>query len=417
MNSENKKAYIWNTASGVVSAIQSAIVLIFISRYLGLTDAGTFTIAYAIANLVGVFAKYGMRNFQVTDIEEQYSFLCYWKARMISVAASGIFLIVYLALQIEWHSYTVNKAGVILGICVWKLIDAVEDVFIGAYQQRGKLSTGACYYTLRLCFSTGLYCVLIACRVNLVCATGIMVGISILICICFCTVSFPEFKISDNNAAFKMIVSLMRTGLPLCIGTTLANYIGNAPKYTIDRYMGDSSQAYFGYIMMPAFVILLFSNFIYQPLVRNLGLLWSEGDVKKFFHAVFRQFGIVMGITIVAVMMGAWLGIPVLSFIYGVNLSFLKREFLLLMIGGGAYALVSYLTVILTTIRMQNWQAGGFVIAALLYSILGKIFVDRWEILGVALLYLSVNVLLIVTFTTCMLLKTKYRLNRGRAGL
>lgn len=74
MNAENRRAYIWNTASGIISAVQSAVILIFISRFLGVVEAGTFAIAYAIANLVGVFAKYGVRNFQVTDMEEQFTF-------------------------------------------------------------------------------------------------------------------------------------------------------------------------------------------------------------------------------------------------------------------------------------------------------------------------------------------------------
>lgn len=409
MNTENRRAYIWNTASGVINAAQSAVILIFISRYLGVVEAGTFTIAYAVANLIGVFAKYGVRNFQVTDIEEQYSFLTYLLARIISVSGSVVFLAVYLAMQIGWQKYTVEKAMVVLAVCVWKLIDAMEDVFIGAYQGKGKLSVGACYYTLRLLFSTGMYCGLIVCGFNLVHATVITVCISTLVCICFCGVSLRKFDMPDHSVRLKPLGGLLRVCFPLCIGSTLANYIGNAPKYTIDQYMSDSSQAYFGYIMMPAFVILLFSNFIYQPLVRNLGVLWESGEPDKFLRMVFRQFAIVLGFTVMAVLTGAGIGIPVLSFIYGVDLFFLKQEFLLLMAGGGAYALVSYLMVILTTVRMQNWLAGGFIIVAFLYYILGGLFVSRWDIWGVALLYLILNVILVLGFTACMFIRVRRR--------
>lgn len=411
MNAENRRAYIWNTASGVISAAQSAVILIFISRYLGVVEAGTFTIAYAIANLIGMFAKYGVRNFQVTDIEEQYSFLTYFLARIISIFCSIGFLTVYLSIQIGWQKYTVEKAAVIFAVCVWKLTDAMEDVFIGEYQGKGKLSIGARYYTLRLLLSTGIYCGLLVCEFNLIYSTAITVCISILVCICFCGVSFRKFHMSDFSVRLKPLGSLLKICFPLCIGSTLANYVGNAPKYTIDQYMNDSSQAYFGYIMMPSFVILLLSNFIYQPLVRNLGVLWEKGEPDKFLRMVFRQFAIVLGFTVMAVIAGAGIGIPVLSFIYGVDLFFLKREFLLLMAGGGAYALVSYLMVILTTVRMQNQLAGGFIIAAVLYYMLGGIFVDRWDIFGVALLYLILNVILVLGFTACMFIKVRCRRN------
>lgn len=409
MNVENRKAYIWNTASGVISAAQSAVILIFISRYLGVVEAGTFTIAYAIANLIGVFAKYGVRNFQVTDIEGQYAFSTYFMARIISVLGSIAFLTVYLLMQIEWQKYTADKAVVIFAVCIWKLIDAVEDVFIGAYQGNGKLSVGACYYTLRLLASSVIYCGLIVCKFNLVYATAVTVFISSFVCICFGVVSFGKFNTPGNFVDCKSLLGLLKACFPLCIGSTLANYVGNAPKYTIDQHMNDSSQAYFGYIMMPAFVILLFSNFIYQPLVRNLGVLWEKGEPDKFLHMVFRQFVVVLGITVMAVAVGAGLGIPVLSFIYGVDLSFLKREFLLLMAGGGAFALVSYLMVILTTIRMQTQLAGGFIIVSILYYILGGLFVSRWDILGVALLYLILNVILVLGFTACMFIKVRQR--------
>ncbi len=409
MNAENRRAYIWNTASGVISAAQSAVILIFISRYLGVAEAGTFTIAYAIANLIGVFAKYGVRNFQVTDIEGQYAFSTYFLARIASVFGSIVFLAIYLLIQIEWQKYTAEKAVVIFAVCIWKLIDAAEDVFIGAYQGNGKLSVGACYYTLRLLVSTIIYCGLIVCGLNLVYATSVTVLVSSLVCICFAAVSFGKFNMPGNFVDGKSLLRLLKVCFPLCIGSTLANYVGNAPKYTIDQHMNDSSQAYFGYIMMPAFIILLFSNFIYQPLVRNLGVLWEKGEPDKFLRMVFRQFVMVLGITVLTVAVGSCIGIPVLSFVYGVDLFFLKQEFLLLMAGGGAYALVSYLMVILTTIRMQNQLAVGFIIVSSLYYILGGLFVSRWDILGVVLLYLILNVILVLGFTACMFFKVKRR--------
>lgn len=409
MDSENRKAYIWNSASGIISAGQSAVILIFISRYLGITEAGTFTIAYALANLVGVFAKYGVRNFQVTDIKEQYSLNDYLQARIISVSISILLLIGYLLLEVRWQKYTVGKAMVIFGICIWKLVDAMEDVFIGAYQQKGRLSVGACYYTLRLLFSTGIYCVFIICGFDLISSTAMIVMISIMLCVGFSLTSFRKSGVSGDSSNNKSVGSLMKICFPLCIGTTLANYIGNAPKYIIDNYMDDSSQAYFAYIMMPAFVILLLSNFIYQPLIRNLGVLWEKESSGEFLQTVFKQFVIVFGLTIAAIITGAWIGIPVLSFIYGVDLTFLKQEFLLLVIGGGAFALVSYLTVVLTTMRMQGWLAGGFAFTAMLYWFLGGIFANKWAILGVVLLYLVLNVILILEFTACLLAKVKHR--------
>ena len=79
-----RRAFLWNTASGILNAGQSAIVLIFVAHCLNKTDAGIFTIAYALANLVMIVGKYGLRNYQVTDIEDQFSFNQYFTSRLIT---------------------------------------------------------------------------------------------------------------------------------------------------------------------------------------------------------------------------------------------------------------------------------------------------------------------------------------------
>lgn len=409
MNSEKKWAYIWNSTSGIISAGQSAIIVIFITRFLGITEAGIFTIAYALANLISVFAKCGIRNYQVTDIEGEFSLKTYFLTRVASILISLLLLAGYLLLKVNRQEYTFEKSIVIGGICIWKLVDAIEDVFIGAYQQKDRLSAGAFYYTLRLLVTTSMYCGFIVKGFNLIYATAITVLVSVFICAGFCVVSFSKFTAQKSSTKSKSVGELVKVCLPLCIGTTLANYIGNAPKYAIDSYMDDSVQAYFGYIMMPAFVILLLSNFIYQPLIRNLGVLWVQESKSCFMRTIFRQFMIVLGLTVIAMTVGAWLGIPALSYIYGVDLLFLKKEFLLLLAGGGIYALVSYLTVVLTTIRMQKWLAAGFIVAAMLYGILGGVFAKEWSIWGVALLYLILNLILVIWFTICMILKVNHK--------
>lgn len=412
MSAEKKWSYIWNSASGIIGAGQSAVIVIFITRFLGITEAGIFTIAYALANLISIFARSGMRNYQVTDIEEEFSLATYFWTRVASILISILLLAVYLLIKVNGQEYTAGKAIIIGGICAWKLVDAMEDVFIGAYQQRDRLSAGAFYYTLRLLVSTGLYCELIIHGFSLISTTIITVVVSAALCAVFCIVSFCKFTVRQSRADSRSVGKLIKICLPLCIGTTLANYIGNAPKYAIDSYMDDSVQAYFGYIMMPAFVILLLSNFIYQPLIRSLGVLWGQESKKSFMKTVLRQFIIVLGLTIAAIIAGTWLGIPVLSFIYGVDLLFLKKEFLLLLAGGGIYALVSYLTVVLTTIRMQKWLAVGFMAATMLYSFFGGVFVNKWAIWGVALLYLILNVILVVWFTICLFSRISRKLDK-----
>ena len=51
-NNIERSSYIWNTIAGLIVSIQSAIMLIVITRTNGLEDAGVFSIAFAISSLM-----------------------------------------------------------------------------------------------------------------------------------------------------------------------------------------------------------------------------------------------------------------------------------------------------------------------------------------------------------------------------
>ena len=72
-----RDSFIWNMAGSMLMAFQSVIMLMILTRTLGLKDAGIFTIAYANANLFLTVGKYGMRYFQISDMKGQFSFVNY----------------------------------------------------------------------------------------------------------------------------------------------------------------------------------------------------------------------------------------------------------------------------------------------------------------------------------------------------
>ena len=69
-----RESFIYNTAGGMLNAFQSVFLLMAMSRVLTPDDAGVFTLAYSVANLMLMIGLYGMRNFQVTDTLHIYSY-------------------------------------------------------------------------------------------------------------------------------------------------------------------------------------------------------------------------------------------------------------------------------------------------------------------------------------------------------
>ena len=171
--------YIWNSASGMVNAVQSLIILIFITRFVGIEEAGIFSIAYAVGGLLQMFATYGVGNFQITDVKEKYSFSDYFWNRSITILASLVLLSLYCALKTAYGDYSAEKTLIVLLIGAWKLVDAMENVFYAMFQQKGRLDIGAKCYTVRMTASMILYCALLAAGIGFAASTVITVAFSI----------------------------------------------------------------------------------------------------------------------------------------------------------------------------------------------------------------------------------------------
>ena len=85
-NSKNidRDAYIWNTIAAMGNSFQTMLLMLVITRVGNMADASIFAIAYAIGNLMMSFGKYGMRNYQVTDVENNYNYYSYVYSRFIT---------------------------------------------------------------------------------------------------------------------------------------------------------------------------------------------------------------------------------------------------------------------------------------------------------------------------------------------
>ena len=405
-----RDGYMWNSASGMMNAVQSLIILVFITRFVGIEEAGIFSIAYAVGVLLQMFATYGVGNFQITDIKEKYSFSDYFWNRSITVLVSLALLAGYCALKSAFNDYSAEKTLIVLLIGAWKLVDSTENVFYAMFQQKGRLDIGAKCYTIRMTASLVLYCALLTAGVSFTASTAVTVVFSVVFAFFLIKKKLPVFCVRITRPCKDTLVSLFRGCLPLCVGTTLANYVGNAPKYVIDQYMDDNAQAYFGYIMMPAFVILVLSNFIYQPVIRDFGVLWTEGKTREFSLKCAKMCAAIGGITALVLIGGYFLGIPVLSLIYGVDLDGCTAEFMVLLLGGGVYAMVSFMMIMLTTVRSRNIIAVGFAAGTLCALLSGKLLVAKSGMMGASYLYLITNALLFLLFTGWLI----HEIRRGK---
>lgn len=382
----NKSNFIWNTLAGLVNAAEAVILLMVVGRTNGLEDAGILTIAFAIGNLMMTIGRYGVRNYQVTDVEEKLSFGPYFTHRICTVFLMGIVTGTYLIYAWHFNGYSEYKCWVILLICLIYMAESLEDVFWGLYQKNGRIDIGAKVFIGRWALhlvvtSIGLY---LTHQLIQSLVWGFLTGT-------FVSLTANRKMITTYYKGpfiqWGGVKQIFVNCFPLFIVAFLTNYVTNAPKYAIDKYMSEADQACYGYIAMPVFVVMLFSSFVYQPMLTDIADEWKKRNIHSLQNCILKIVTVVIGLTVVC-LTGAYIcGIPVLSWLYATDLKAYKTELLMLMIAGGGLGLVTFTSTLLTVIRKQKVTMLGYVFVALLAKLLFGHMVKSYGLSGAAGFY------------------------------
>ena len=399
-NNINRSSYIWNAINAMLSAAQCPVILLVMTRTNGVRDAGIFSIAFAVAALMLYLGQYGLRRFQSSDINQKYSFAEYNAMRYITCGAMIIASLAYCVYGIIFKDYGAEKFTVIFLICMLKVIQAYADVIHGHMQQRGRLDVATKASSIRYIAEMASYIIMLIITRNLVISTFVCIGVSIILLMLTtmnAAVNYCDtLKPSITGKRFKLLAI---EGFPLFASLFLNMYITNAPKYAIDAVLTDEMQAYYNLIFMPAFVIQLITHFIFNPIITTYAELWlakKKESLEKLIHLMRKQCVIIVGLMALGIAVALTIGIPILSFIFGVDLSDYKTELTVIMFGGGMLAYAFYFSTVLTVIRMQNILVVCYGAVAIAAKLLSNFFVARYELLGAAAMYAGLMIILAI---------------------
>lgn len=130
----------------------------------------------------------------------------------------------------------------------------------------------------------------------------------------------------------------------------------------------------------------------------RMSCLWNDKKIRAFVKKVLLLSSTVFLITIICIVGAYILGIPVLSFLYNTDLSQYKTELLMLLVGGGFLGLSGVLNAAITIMRFQNALLIGYTAVSFLAFLMSERIVQRYEMMGAAVLYTILMAILCVFF-------------------
>lgn len=341
--------YFWTVLSGLAYSGSTFLMFWLVAGVCGSYQGGIFTIALTIGNQLLTIGYFNVRTYQVSDVEERFSFGDYLLFRIICCILMAVIGIAWIGVG----NFTTERMIAIALMLVFKIAEAVADVMEGLYQQKNRYDvTGKCIFWETIGFLGTFTIVLLLTRslVHALAAMTVVYILMLLVIDCNLVGAYAKVKLRWNFGKQK---SLFLATLPLFVNSFLLMYINNAAKYAIDAAMGEEALAYFNYIFMPAFVINLLGGFLIKPALSTMALRYHDRDRTGYFAILKRQTMYLLALTVICLAGGWLLGIPVLSFFYQTDLTQYRRALCILILGGAFTAVYTMLQYSIVIMRHQ----------------------------------------------------------------
>ncbi len=404
-----KEIYIWNILGSLANAGLSVIILMVVTRTLDNQKADIFSIAWAISQLMATIGCYQIRVLQATDVEEKFTFRQYFEFRIVTIVAMMICSCIYVYIK----HYTAYKAIIIIIICGYRAVDSFADVFEGWFQQKERLDLAGRALFIRVIIAIVGGGICLVGMHDLLALSLMLVFIYVVGLLLYDIRYYNKLKVLEKqkeNQNNKWLQGLLVAGTPLFVNAYLLMDIMNTPKIVIDNAittgnLQNGAQTIFNILFMPASVLTL-AYIVFRPLLTKMAIEWTMGRIKNFLKIIGSIMCCLLGMSILIIGGSALLGIPVLSVLYAIDLTMYKRE-LLMIILGGCFCTFSYvLDNALVVIRKQYLLVCAYVVSWVYVKIFAHTFVDKWGIMGAAIVYTTSMILFFATtlliFVICL---------------
>lgn len=248
--------------------------------------------------------------------------------------------------------YSLYKTSVFILLATFRGIEAFADVLYGVMQKNGYLYK--CGFSLFIKGIIGVISFLIVDLVtnNLDFACLSIIVVNFVILFLYDYLKITKKLIEKDKPKRDHIISIIKNEFFVFANSFAGIYILNAPKYAIDGFLSEDMQAIYGYIMMPATVMTLFTQFIVMPFLSKMKEMYENKKIDDIIKTSFKIKMVVIAFGGFAVLCAFLLGPEVLRILYGVDELLNYRMNLCVIIGSYIFYALSYVDLVeLTTVR------------------------------------------------------------------
>lgn len=387
--------YVLNTIGQGAWGVLFPLLTVVATQLAGAEDAGMFTMAFVTATMLMYIGNYGVRTFQVSDLEENESFSAYVIQRVMTcVLMMGVG---YLYCRVR--GYTGPMYTICLAVFTYRMVDALADVYEGRLQQVDKLYLAGISMGIRSVLAVVVFSVLLFVTRSLAVASVAMAACAVA---SFVVVTLPLTLFETPKSRAPELVEIKELFVdcfPAFAGVFLYALIDNVPKFVMERTLSYDNQTYFNAIYFCSNSILMMAGLVYKPQIVRLSSIWNDRSRRARFDLIIAGMLVLVAV-IVAVMLvfTGLVGVPLNGLLYATDFERFRTQSYLMVVAGGLAAGADFLFQILTVLRYQGAATLIYVIGFGVALVLSMVLVRTLGFDGAVWAYLVSHVVLFALF-------------------
>ncbi len=287
------------------------LTTILVVRLAGYEQAGIFSLATSFSNIFFFIAKFGIRNFQISDTTGNYSSGQYLGARLI---AAGIAMVAF-GLALFEADFSAEMSVACAAYMLFKLAEAVTDHQFSVFQHYEEYGAILFSYSIKGALSLGGF------------VAGLLFFHNLLVAIALMTVMYAIVMISYDirlqqrkepfSISFDRAGTILKRCIPLMIGTLIVPYMNFIVRYEVQNICGDELLGYYSSFAAITVIMTTLSSAVWTVLIPKISTDFQQGRYKQLGKFILQVSGATLVAGIIIGIAGALLGPWAFVLLYG----------------------------------------------------------------------------------------------------
>lgn len=361
---------------------QWALTIVVVRLSTDFYIAGLLGLAMTVANIFFIIASYGLRSYQVSDVQHVYSDQNYILSRLITVPISIICCLCYTFAK----GYTGESVLVIILYMVYKALEAASDVLYGIMQQHNQYNKICWSMSIKGVFSllafTGILAMGLSISIAMISMIIVAILTLILMDIRWCSsLTHPLLCFKADNA--KQTGRLLFIASPMVILSIAQPLLMSIPRLYYEHHFSTELLGIYSSVSSPTIAITTLVSCALMPYIPLFAQFFLEGNKKELLRLTFLAVGLTCAFGLVSYIIAGIIGSWVLSLLYGSAVSGYTNVFQLIIIVSTLSSINMCLIVVFTAIRKLIPQSIILLLGCLICYLITPSIVTTYAMEGV----------------------------------